>query len=186
MVSAFVLASSAPSPYASAAGSGVPYGNAAAGSGGAGGVVVNEFAPGAYVELHNGSMSTVDIGGFNLWLCGPDEVTTEVRVSLGRSLSPGEFYVLASSSFTGGPVDQTYREVLPGGGVVLLDPDYAWADGTAVVADSPCGEGQPAPECPKTSTARDAGSTDTGSNVTDFACRVRSPGEPNASPPLRS
>jgi hypothetical protein len=180
VAAASVFASSAlpvaPPPGVLIAGSGVPLGQAAAGSGA---VVVNEFAPGAYVELRNNSLSTVDIGGFNLGLCGPDGVTAEVRVSLGRALAPGDFYVIASSSFTGAPADQTHWDVLPGGGAVLLDPDHAWGDGTAVVADSPCGEGVPAPTCPQASTARNAVSTDTGSNIADFACRIRSPGEPN-------
>jgi hypothetical protein len=177
--------SAVPSAVSSVAGSGELPGKVAAGSGDAGGVVVNEFVPGTYVELHNSSASTVDIGGFRLWLCGSDGVATEGRVALGRLLFPGDFYVVASSSFTGGaPVDQTYQGVLPDGGAVLLDPDYVWVDGAAVVADSPCGEGAPAPVCPQASTARDAASTNTGSNAVDFACRPRSPGEPN--PPVLS
>lgn len=184
IVSAAYLVSSAlppttPSPAMSVAGSGAPLAVVAAGSGAAGDVVVNEFAPGTYVELRNVSESTVDISGFNLWLCGPNDVTTTVRVGLGQRLDAGGFYVVASSSFTGAPVDQTHTGVLPGGGAVLLDPDFAWADGTAVVADSPCGEGAPAPACSRGSTARDVVSTDTGSNVADFSCRTRSPGEPN-------
>lgn len=162
----------------SGSGSGVPPDEVAAGSG----VVVNEFTPGSYVELRNTSLSTVDIGGHYLWLCAPDGALTELRVSMGRSLAPGEFHLVASSSFTGAPADQTYQGVLPGGGAVLLDPDHVWADGTAVVADSPCGEGAPAPPCPQAATARDVRSTDTGDNVTDFSCRNRSPGEPNPAP----
>lgn len=176
---AFVVASgtllATPSPMTSGSGSGaLPY-PAAAGSG----VVVNEFAPGVFVELRNNSLSTVDIGGYNLWLCGPEGVATEVRVGLGSTLPPDGFYLVASSSFTGAPADQSYRGTLPGSGALLLDPDHAWADGTAVVAGSPCGEGEPAPTCPQSSTARDALSTDTGANDTDFSCRTRSPGEPN-------
>jgi hypothetical protein len=183
VVAASVFASNAqpavPSPVSSVAGSGELPGGMAAGSGAAAGVVVTEFVPGLYVELHNSSKSTVDIGGFKLWLCGRDGVTSEARVAFGRPLSPGDFYVVASSSFTGGaPVDQIYQGVLPDGGAVLLDPDYVWVDGAAVVADSPCGEGAPAPTCPLASTARDAASTDTGRNAVDFACRPRSPGEP--------
>jgi hypothetical protein len=176
---AFVVAAGAPlappSPVPSGSGSGRPPEEVAAGSG----VVVNEFVPGGYVELRNTTPSTVDIGGYVLWLCGPDDVRSEVRVSLGMAVAPGEFYLVASSSFTGAAADQIYRGTLPGGGAVLLDPDHAWADGTAVVAGSPCGEGPPAPTCPDAATARDAAGTDTGSNVADFSCRYRSPGAPN-------
>lgn len=97
-------------PVPSGSGSGVPPDRVAAGSG----VVVNEFVPGGYVELRNTTPSTVDIGGHVLWLCGPDGVSTEVRVSLGMTLSPGDFYLVASSSFTGAAADQTYRGTLPG------------------------------------------------------------------------
>jgi len=166
VVAAFVFTLAAPSPIEEVAA-------------GSGGVVVNELAPGAYVELRNNSLSTVDIGGFTLWLCGFEDVTTEVRVSLGRTLSPGEFYVVASSSYTGAPADQIYRGVLPVSGAALLDAEHVWADGVTVTAHSPCGEGPPAPACPQASTARDAASTDTGSNAADFACRTRSPRESN-------
>lgn len=176
VLAVFVFMPTAPSPIPSVAGSGVPIEEVATGSGA---VVVNEFAAGAYVELRNDTPSVVDIGGFTLWLCGFDDVTTEVRVNLGRLLSPGELYVVASSSYTGAPADQTYRGVLPGGGAALLDPDHAWVDGAAVVAHSPCGEGPPAPVCPPASVARDAAGEDTGSNAADFACRTRSPGEQN-------
>jgi hypothetical protein len=176
IVAAFAFMPTAPSPIPSVAGSGVPLEEVATGSGA---VVVNEFASGAYVELRNNAPSVVDISGFSLWLCELDGVATEVRVSLGRALSPGEFYVLASASYTGAPADQTYRGVLPGGGATLLDPDHAWVDGAAVVAHSPCGEGPPAPVCPQASVARDAAGADTGSNAADFACRTRSPGEQN-------
>jgi hypothetical protein len=173
---AFVLAENAvpatASQAASAIGSGGSPEEAATGPG----VVVNEFVPGTYVELHNNSPSTVDISGFTLWLCGPDAVADEVRLGMGRTLASGDFYVVASSSFTGAPADQIYRGVLPGSGAVLLDPDDAWTDGAAVVANSPCGEGAPAPVCAQAATARDAYSTDTGSNAADFACRTRSPG----------
>jgi hypothetical protein len=146
---------------------------------GSGVVVVNEFAAGAYVELRNTSRSTVDISGFNLWLCGSGVVATELRMSLGQTLSPGDFYIVASSSFTGAPADQIYWGVLPSGGAMLLDPDYGWVDGIAVATRSPCGEGRPAPACGQASTARDAMGTDTGDNATDFACRARSPGTVN-------
>ncbi len=179
VATALVVASSAllatPAPVTSVSGSGRPPDEVTAGSG----VVVNEFAPGVYVELRNTSSSTVDIGGYHLWLCGPDGLATELRVGLGQTLDPGGFYLVASSSFTGTPADQTYRGPLPGGGAVLLDWDYHWTDGTAVVADSPCGEGTPAPLCPQAATARDVRSTDTGDNVADFTCRDRSPDEPN-------
>lgn len=163
------------SPVPSASGSGAPPDEVAAGSG----VVVNEFVPGWYVELRNTTASTVDVGGHLLWLCEPDGTRAEVRVSLGVALAPGEFHLVASSSFTGAAADQVYRGTLPGGGAVLLDPDHAWVDGTAVVAGSPCGEGVPAPTCPEAATARDAVGTDTGSNAEDFSCRHRSPDGPN-------
>ncbi|GAB1510577.1 hypothetical protein [Actinophytocola sp. KF-1] len=179
VATALVVASSAlfatPVPVPSGPGSGRSPARVAAGSG----VVVNEFAPGVYVELRNTSSSTVDIGGYHLWLCGPDGLATELRVGLGRPLDAGAFYLVASSSYTGAPADQTYRGPLPGGGAVLLDRDFTWTDGTAVVADSPCGEGTPAPACPLAATARDVRSTDTGDNVADFSCRDRSPGETN-------
>lgn len=167
-----------PAPNQSGSGSGRSPDGVAAGSG----VVVNEFAPGGYVELHNATSSTVDIGGYHLLLCGDDGPPTELRVGLGQELAPGGFYLVASTSFTGAPADQTYRGALPTGGAVLLDREYRWADGTAVTPDSPCGEGAPAPACPLTATARDALSTDTGDNVADFACRDRSPGAPNPGP----
>lgn len=163
-------------PPTLAAGSGVPQVPAATGSGS---VVVNEIAAGTYVELRNVSESTVDVGGFNLWLCGATDVTGTARVAFGQRLDPDGFYLLASSSFTGAPADQTYSGSLPSGGAVLLDPEYGWADGVAVVADSPCGEGDPAPVCPQAATARDTISTDTNRNGSDFSCRLRSPGEPN-------
>lgn len=59
---------------------------------------------------------------------------------------------------------------------VTDDPDGSWMDGTAVIPDLPCGEGAPAPACPRASTARDTASTDTGDNIADFACRTPSPG----------
>ena len=164
-----------PAPHPSGSGSGWSPVEVAAGSG----VVVNEFAPGGYVELHNTTTSTVDIGGYHLVLCGQDGPPTDLRVGLGQALAPGGFYLVASMSFTGAPADQTYGGALPDGGAVLLDREYRWADGTAVTPDSPCGEGTPAPACPLAATARDALSTDTGDNVADFACRARSPGEPN-------
>jgi hypothetical protein len=179
VVAAFAWVSSAltASPWSpSVAGSGVPPTPVAAGPGV---VVVNEFVPGAYVELHNTSKSTVDVSGFGLWLCDAGSAATEVRIAFGQTLSPGGFYVVASSSFTGAPVDQIYWDVLPGDGAMLLDPDHGWADGVAVAAGSPCGEEAPAPECGQGSTARDAVSADSGSNAADFACRARSPGEPN-------
>ena len=182
VATAFVVASGAlfatPAPVTSGSGSGRPPDEVATGSG----VVVNEFAPGVYVELRNTASSTVDIGGYHLWLCGPDGLATEMRVGLGQTLDPGAFYLVASSSYTGSPADQTYRGPLPGGGAVLLDWDYRWTDGTAVVADSPCGEGTPAPACPQAATARDQESTDTGDNVADFSCRDRSPGDANPAP----
>jgi hypothetical protein len=119
------------------------------------GVVVNEFTPGGYVKPRNATPSTVDISGFHL---------------------------VASTSFTGAPADQTYGGTMPDGGAVLLDRDYRWTDGAAVTPDSPCGKGTPAPACPLAATARDALSTDTGDNVADFACRDRSPGVPNPAP----
>lgn len=141
---------------------------------------MNEFAPGVYVELRNNTGSTVDIGGFGLWLCGPGAVLTEVRVSQGQTLSPGGFYVIAASSFTGGQADQIVGDVLPGGGAMLLDADHGWVDGIAVTAECAAGgEGAPAPACGPASTARDAAGTDTGRNAADFVCRIRSPGEPN-------
>lgn len=179
VVAAFVFVSSAlaaSTRVPSAAGSGAPPTPVAAGPGV---VVVNEFVPGAYVELRNASKSTVDITGFGLWLCDAGSAATEVRVAFGQTLSPSGFYVVASSSFTGSPVDQVYWDVLPSGGAMLLDPDHGWADGVAVGAGSPCGEGPPAPECGQAATARDAGSVDSGSNAADFACRTRSLGEPN-------
>jgi hypothetical protein len=171
------MSSALPAGPSSAAGAGAPPAGAGAGSGV---VVVNEVVAGAYVELRNNSRATMDISGFELRLCGPSVVVAELRLSLGQTLSPGEFYVVASSSFTGAPADQTYWDVLPGGGVLLLDPDHEWVDGVAVAAHSPCGEGTPAPACGQASTARDAVSADTGSNAADFTCRARSPGEPNA------
>jgi hypothetical protein len=148
-------------------------------SAGAGVVVVNEIAAGSYIELHNVSMSTVDIGGFELWLCDPSELTGAVRIALDQRLSGGEFYLIGTSSFTGATVDQVYAGVFPGGGVVLRNPEQDWADGVAVVAESPCGEGAPAPACQGRSTARDAVSTDSGRNAADFSCRWRSPRQRN-------
>lgn len=176
VVTSALLAMPAPNP--SGSGSGWSPAAVAAGSG----VVVNEFAPGGYVELRNITSSTMDVGGYHLLLCRQDGATTELRVGLGQTLAPGGFYLVASMSFTGAPADQTYGGALPDGGAVLLDRDHRWADGTAVAPDSPCGEGTPAPACPLTATARDALSTDTGDNVADFACRDRSPGEPNPVP----
>lgn len=144
-----------------------------------GSIVVNEIAAGAYVELRNVSPSTVDIGGFNLWLCDAGDVVSHLRLAIGRQLHPGGFYVLASSSFTGGVADQTYSGVLPRGGAVLLDPGYGWVDGVSVDRRSPCGTGDPAPACPFAGTARDLDSTNTGNNAADFSCRTMSPGEPN-------
>jgi hypothetical protein len=182
VAAAFVVTTGAllatPTPAASVSGSGRSPDGVAAGSG----VVVNEFAPGGYVELRNATSSTMDIGGYHLWLCGQDGSTTELRVSLGQELGPGGFYLVASASFTGTPVDQTFGGTLPEGGAMLLDWDYRWTDGTAVTPDSPCGEGTPAPACPQAATARDARSSDTGDNVADFSCRDRSPGEPNPGP----
>ncbi len=179
VVAAFVSSVlSAPPPIPSVVGFGalpVPVPAAA----GPGVVVVNEFVPGAYVELRNVSGSTVDISGFGLWLCGSGAPEVEVRIGLGKALSPSDFYVVASSSFTGAPADQVYWDVLPGEGAVLIDPDQAWVDGVAVAAHSPCGEGVPAPTCGSASTARDAVSTDTGNNSADLVCRSRSPGERN-------
>jgi hypothetical protein len=142
-------------------------------------VVVNEFADGAYVELLNVSRSTVDIGGFELWLCGAHGLSGEVRIALDRPLFSGDFYVVASSSFTGGTADQIVAGALAGTGVVLRDHEHGWVDGVAVVAESPCGEGDPAPACRNASTARDPAGTDTGRNDADFSCRWRSPGGPN-------
>jgi hypothetical protein len=182
VVTALAVAASAllatPAPSTSGSGSGWSPTEVAAGSG----VVVNEFAPGGYVELHNTSSSTVDIGGYHLQLCGQDGSTTELRVGLDQTLPGDGFYLVASMSFTGAPADQTFGGALPEGGAVLLDRDYRWTDGTAVTPDSPCGEGTPAPACPLAATARDALSTDTGDNVADFTCRARSPGAPNAVP----
>jgi hypothetical protein len=152
---------------------------AVATSGGSEAIVVNEVAAGKYVELRNVSRSTVDISAYNLWLCDNNAVVSHQRLAVGRELDPGAFYVLAASSFTGGPVDQTYRGALPRGGAMLLDPGYGWVDGVAVVANSPCGLGNPAPACPGEATARDADSTNTGDNARDFTCRTMSPGEPN-------
>lgn len=142
-------------------------------------VVVNEFAAGKFIELRNISDSPVDIGGFKLWLCGPNGVIADPRMALGAVLEPGDFWVFASSSYTGGTVHQSYNGVFPTGGAALIDLDYAWVDGVATVAGSPCGEGGRAPQCPLASTARDSASTDTDSNAVDFACRGRSPGEVN-------
>lgn len=141
--------------------------------------MVNELAAGKYVELRNVSSSTVDISGFNLWLCDAHAVAGHLRLAVGRELDPGEFYVLAASSFTGGAADQVYPGALPRGGAMLLDPGYGWLDGVAVVAQSPCGLGDPAPDCPDGATARDPDSTDTGDNARDFACRTMSPGVAN-------
>lgn len=167
-----------PAPNPSGSGSGWSPDAVAAGSG----VVVNEFAPGGYVELRNTTPSTVDISGYHLLLCGRNGPPAELRVGLGQELAPGGFYLVASTSFTGAPADQTYGGTVPEGGAVLLDRDYRWADGAAVTPDSPCGEGTPAPACPLAATARDTLSTDTGDNVADFACRDRSPGAPNPAP----
>jgi hypothetical protein len=143
-------------------------------------VVVNELAADRYIELRNVSESTVDIGGFELWLCDTGGgVRGTLRIAVGPALAAGETYVIAAAEFTGAPADQTYAGRFPRGGAALLDLDHGWVDGVAVVADSPCGEADPAPECPHASTARDPASTDTGRNATDFSCRRCSPGEPN-------
>jgi hypothetical protein len=142
-------------------------------------VVVNEFAAGRYVELRNVSMSTVDIGGFKLYLCDRYGVTGEVRIALDAQLPGGDFYLVAAPTFTGDAADQVYSGVLPRGGAALHDPDLGWVDGTAVVAGSPCGEGDPAPDCRSGSVARDADSVDTGRNAADFTCRPLSPRAPN-------
>ncbi|HEV2782640.1 MAG TPA: hypothetical protein VGX25_24885 [Actinophytocola sp.] len=146
---------------------------------GAGSVVINEIAVGSFVELHNVSMSTVDIGRFELRLCGAAGVTDTIHLSVGQALAAGDFYLLASSSFTGSGADQGYAGVLPSGGVALYHLERGWADGAALIADSPCGEGDPAAACPGASTARDAVGTDTGRNAADFSCQRMSPREPN-------
>jgi hypothetical protein len=163
--------------WESVAGSGVPQGAVAAGSGAA--VVVNELAVGRYVELHNISSSTVDIGGLDMWLCGSGDVTGAVRLPFGRQLAGDGYYVIAGSGFTGGTADQTYGGVLPGGGAALLDPAGYVSDGVATTANSPCGEDDPAPACPTAAIARDPAGTDTGRNAADFSCRCPSPGGPN-------
>jgi hypothetical protein len=146
---------------------------------GPGAIVVNEIASGAYVELRNVTQSTVDMSGFNLWLCGANEVVGRARLAVGHHLNPGGFYLFASSSFTGAAADQVYAGALPSGGVMLLDASYGWVDGVAVVADSPCGAGIPAPACPLSATGRDAESTNTRDNSRDFACQMSTPSEPN-------
>lgn len=152
---------------------------AAVGPRGSGAIVVNELAAGRYVELRNVAQSTMDISGYNLWLCDADGVVSHQRLAVGQALEPGGFYVFAAASFSGGPVDQTYRGTFPRGGAMLLDPGYGWVDGVAVVPDSPCGVGDPAPACPGEATARDASSTSSGDNARDFTCRTMSPGAPN-------
>lgn len=154
-------------------------GLAAADQGAAAAIVVNEMVAGTYVELRNVSQSTVDISAYNLWLCDTNAVVGHLRLAVGRQLDPGEFYVVASSSFTGGSVDQLYLGMLPRGGAMLLDPSYDWVDGVADVPNSPCGQGNPAPACPGRAIARDLDSTNTGDNARDFACRTMSPGAPN-------
>jgi hypothetical protein len=161
-----------------AAGSGGPLHQVATGSGPV--VVVNEFAANRFVELHNTSSSIVDIGGREVWLCGSGGVLGTVRVPFGRQFAGDGYYVIAAAGFTGGLADQTYGGVLPGGGAALLGSEGdALADGVAVIANSPCGRGDPAPACPYAATARDSFSTDTGRNAADFSCRTVSPGEPN-------
>lgn len=142
-------------------------------------IVVNEFAAGKFIELRNVSDSTVDIGGFKLWLCGPNGLIGDPRIALGAVLEPGDFWVFASSSYTGGTVHQSYNGVFPTGGAALLDLALTWVDGVATVAGSRCGEGSRAPQCPGWATARDSASTDTDSNAVDFRCRVPSPAEVN-------
>ena len=72
-----------------------------------------------------------------------------MRISLDARLAGGDFYLIAAPAFTGDAADQVYSGALPRGGAALHDPDLGWVDGMAVVAGSPCGEGDPAPRVPE-------------------------------------
>jgi hypothetical protein len=186
-----------------------PAGAAAASSGNGpevfGQPVINEVATRGpagpldqFVEIINPSMTNaVDISGWQLQVFNSaNQLLQVILIPQGTVLQPigagipsQELWVVASTSFTGGPADQPGAitvDIPDNGGVVLFNPGLAKIDSVAMSAGATSAvEGTPlTPQAAALDPlgpayGRNIVGADTNNNATDFKLLVRTPADLN-------
>ncbi|OXM54557.1 lamin tail domain-containing protein [Amycolatopsis alba] len=126
--------------------------------------------PAGYIDLHNTSATTIDIGGWSVQACTGGVMPAELAtIPAGSEIPAGDHFFITGQGF-GGTVQQLVVEAIVGDGEMLLDRRGVRADSIGWAPTSPCRENQSAVACPGFAQARDAASRDTDNNRADFAC----------------
>jgi len=126
--------------------------------------------PAGYIDLHNTSATTIDLGGWSVQSCSGGAMPAELAsLPAGSEIAAGDHYLITGQSF-GGTVQQLVVDTIVGDGELLLDRRGARVDSIGWAPSSPCRENQAAIACPGFAQARDAVSRDTDNNKADFTC----------------
>ncbi|GAB3483528.1 lamin tail domain-containing protein [Amycolatopsis cihanbeyliensis] len=138
---------------------------------------IDELLPGpaGFVVLHNTSADPIHLGGWSARAC-TGSGSTELAMLPAGSFVPGHGdYLIIAGGFAGTAEANLVVDSVAGNGLTLLDQSRQRVDSLGFAPHSPCRENREARLCDHLSLGRDARSTDTDDNLSDFTCQAPRP-----------